>query len=428
MDGINRPDGIKHNRFDSDELNSPQEKRKIIPNHPEPEDERVTNRSIGEYQIQKNTVPHRRNEADDGYVSDNSNHASSSDSEQNRAYQNTVLSKPLVKLLKKCFADEGGVKSEILEGVNTCIILRDTKNQPRFIFKPSNGESALGRYGEVISYGIPTGKFYLREIVPMLFDDEQFFPVPETFIWKLDSLGSCQKFVPDATPMGRKIIQMERVDFIDKEDLARLAILDIIIGNQDRHLNNILISGNRAFGIDHGLSMSSLPDEEINIETPDISQYKQEISEDIIGFCQRLYLTKRVKIQEKLLALGIEKTAVKCCMERICILYELLIRGRKQDVSFSVHEVAHLGKFLSKYVIANDFEKVILPKINGLLKLKKEVNEVLENGTRTEKIRVKYNAQFPTKKFIQDEMAKMLMISVDEAANLWNSAFWPVIK
>ena len=46
---------------------------------------------------------------------------------------------------------------------------------------------------------------------------------------------------------------------IDEEQFQLLAILDVIIGNLDRNLGNILVGENQIVAIDHGLSFPDFP-------------------------------------------------------------------------------------------------------------------------------------------------------------------------
>lgn len=469
MDNINKPtdSGTMGIMSGSGVLHSPPAVKRFTPYASYHDIARVPKKSLNEYKIEQIDPLQYEDMDDHGYWSDESSNPSTPDREElgdisqrstaksrKRPLSESSDSEPIsrqrakvglyalgknsvksiiplssdVKLLEQCTVEKPGNGSVIVEGLNSIFILKDSEQRPQFIFKPAKGESEFSRNGEPLSTGISAGTFYIRELVPMLLNEEEFFPVPKTFVWEFDSPGSCQRFVPDATTMGRKIIRGESTDSIDKDDLKRLAILDIIIGNQDRHLDNILISENHAIGIDHGLSMSRSHDDKLKIDTPNIPQYKGKVSDEVIDYCQSLYLEKSVNLQQNLLDLGVEPEAITCCLQRIKILYELLTASRKNEVYLSVHEIVHCVMFLLKHSSDDDFEQSTLSKIDELVNLKKEINELFQNGKRSQILRIKHNAQLPNKKFIQDEMAKRLNIPAEDACHLWRSAFLPVLE
>lgn len=66
--------------------------------------------------------------------------------------------------------------------------------------------------------------------------------------------GSCQKWVEDSEePCGGDFETLDCIDIKENhlDDLSKIFIIDMIIGNRDRHSGNVMISGNNCRGIDN---------------------------------------------------------------------------------------------------------------------------------------------------------------------------------
>ena len=66
-------------------------------------------------------------------------------------------------------------------------------------------------------------------------------------------LGSCQKWIPDGREPYRKEFGIRgiRIDEKHFDDLAKIFVQDIIVGNRDRHHLNVVIKGDKCYAIDN---------------------------------------------------------------------------------------------------------------------------------------------------------------------------------
>lgn len=129
----------------------------------------------------------------------------------------------------------------------------DGKVVGKALFKPDIGEQAWPWE----SYGIPTGEQYIREAVADTLDELfGWNVVPPTEIRVAnfrgkDEVGSLQQWMD-----GRMYVIDPRKD---EDDIFRMALLDVVMMNRDRHSGNMLRVDNDLWAIDNGLSMGSLP-------------------------------------------------------------------------------------------------------------------------------------------------------------------------
>lgn len=73
--------------------------------------------------------------------------------------------------------------------------------------------------------------------------------VPKTTVRDFGGeIGSIQEWMPRSREPGVDMLSEPQF----RRDVFRIAALDFIIGNTDRHRGNILVKGNRLYAIDHG--------------------------------------------------------------------------------------------------------------------------------------------------------------------------------
>jgi hypothetical protein len=148
-------------------------------------------------------------------------------------------------------------QKELDGGINggTSVALR--KDGKRSVFKPIIGENK-GTYGQRLRQGIQPGTFWKREIGASLVARaiEMDHLVPETTVAKMnDNVGSSQLFSERSTKAS---MLPERDWFGNRQDIGKAAVFDYLIGHEDRHEGNWMISPlGRMVLIDNGLSFPS---------------------------------------------------------------------------------------------------------------------------------------------------------------------------
>lgn len=130
-------------------------------------------------------------------------------------------------------------------GVNAAFLVRFEEGGMG-VYKPIEGEHAK------VDRSIPQGELARREVAAFQVDRMFGFGlVPTTRLWKGPrGVGSLQEYVESA-PHGRPAGEYQ------PPEQDRMAALDYIIGNTDRHRKNYLTApGGRLVAIDHGYSFS----------------------------------------------------------------------------------------------------------------------------------------------------------------------------
>lgn len=182
---------------------------------------------------------------------------------------------------------EGVMPLPVLKGFSGTWIMRDVAYRKVAIFKPFDeemgaphnpaGDHLRGVLGSfMIRSGIPSGESYLREVaVYQISHYLGFSVVPETLVASFQSAyfyGVRRHFLRDAGPpkIGSLQLYIDRAQgfgSLNKKFLDKLAhgllhpifLLDMIVGHDDRHGQNILWDGYKAWAIDNGLALSATP-------------------------------------------------------------------------------------------------------------------------------------------------------------------------
>ncbi len=146
-----------------------------------------------------------------------------------------------------------------LKGGLNLVRLLDLQGDGQAVFKPVTGEAVItDRYTgkqRGARPSIPLGSSWQREVAAYRVADDLGMGglVPETSTRDVgDQYGSVQQYVPHALT-GRELPPEQR--YGKDGDSERLAVLDFLIGNTDRHEGNWLVSADgKLTGIDHGMS------------------------------------------------------------------------------------------------------------------------------------------------------------------------------
>lgn len=153
------------------------------------------------------------------------------------------------------------------KGLNGAYLLTSSipgsKDKPEWVFKPRSQEAENS--GEALKSGISRGSSCINEVAAFLLDHEGFAGVPETKATfanvqlaksQLVDFGSLQRFIEhdgSCEEYGSSLF--------DADNIHRIGLFDLRIGNCDRHEGNILVVRDReqvrAVPIDHGYCLPS---------------------------------------------------------------------------------------------------------------------------------------------------------------------------
>lgn len=201
------------------------------------------------------------------------------------------------------------------------VILVDIKDDGKGIFKPKYGEQ------KDLRDGVKAGTYFLRERATYLVDLFLGLDlVPPTTIREIDNqAGSIQQFVEDAS------VSFLYEGAIKKEWRIKLAVLDYVVWNSDRHEGNFLIKndGTRIFAIDNGLTFG--PDSYAYTG----GLYNNTVSDLTIQKLKAFTTSNNVSVLSTLLEelIGTEET--EACVARIQKITELAQMGEITPQKFA---------------------------------------------------------------------------------------------
>ncbi len=198
-------------------------------------------------------------------------------------------------------------------GCNKSLVVK-IEGDGKAVVKPKNGEKGgLRRH-------ISKGTYYRREVavssVAKIVGMNDL--VPETYVRNDPKHGPCsiQTFVengknPDSTssPYGRSTT-----------DVARAALLDFVVGNQDRHSGNYLVAGGELKLIDNGLSFATKGGYLRSRMIDRASEKNMEIPKEVY----ETFVSKRGEIETTLRSHKIEEEAISNMGKRYDSLARLM--------------------------------------------------------------------------------------------------------
>jgi len=152
-------------------------------------------------------------------------------------------------------------------GLNGAYLLNSSvpraKDKPEWVFKPRSQEAE--KAGQALKSGVVRGTSCIKEVAAFVVDHDGFAGVPETRAMVIDvqlaksrivDFGSLQRFIEhegSCEEYGSSLFEADNIH--------RIALLDLRIGNCDRHEGNILVVRDkeqlRAVPIDHGYCLPS---------------------------------------------------------------------------------------------------------------------------------------------------------------------------
>lgn len=175
--------------------------------------------------------------------------------------------------------ESGVAPRQLLAGKSGSYLMYDSQHRPIAIFKPFD-EEFLAPYNPVgfvgplaqraVRFSCRVGEGCHREVAASLVDELLGLGVvPQTVYARFASphfsrekIGSLQAYMRGLTPLERTNSPL--LDTIPLKQIQSLILLDIIIGNLDRHRHNILIAPGALVVIDHGLSFPDCVRDELS--------------------------------------------------------------------------------------------------------------------------------------------------------------------
>jgi len=139
-------------------------------------------------------------------------------------------------------------------GTNTFYFLhlRERGREIKTIYKPSSGEKEGPTESQGLRPGIPRGSYFKRDWLTYMVDRAVGMGVVPTTVMRREKggIGSVQKWIE-----GAKTLLEDSTRKINEEDEIKIAVLDAITGQQDRHKGNYVVAEDgRGEAIDNGLS------------------------------------------------------------------------------------------------------------------------------------------------------------------------------
>ncbi|WP_174526231.1 hypothetical protein [Micromonospora maritima] len=172
------------------------------------------------------------------------------------------------------------------------------------VYKPNVPENEFVQ----VRSTIPENQLAAREVAASRLDEDLGFGlVPTTARWDgPHGAGSMQEFVENAHP-GRPVTDYSL------PERERMAVLDYISGNTDRHMGNYLTGPDgRLVAIDHGYSFPESNAEPLRSDFV-AQQRNQPLSPDTMA---RLQSTDPAVLADRLRATGLNENAVSGAMDR----------------------------------------------------------------------------------------------------------------
>ncbi|SBT69006.1 Phosphatidylinositol 3-and 4-kinase [Micromonospora sediminicola] len=172
------------------------------------------------------------------------------------------------------------------------------------VYKPNVPENEFVQ----VRSTIPENQLAAREVAASRLDEDLGFGlVPTTARWDgPHGAGSMQEFVENAHP-GRPVTDYSLAE------RERMAVLDYISGNTDRHMGNYLTGPDgRLVAIDHGYSFPESNAEPLRSDFV-AQQRNQPLSPDTMA---RLQSTDPAVLADRLRATGLNESAVSGAMDR----------------------------------------------------------------------------------------------------------------
>lgn len=214
------------------------------------------------------------------------------------------------------------------------------------IFAPNNpiGPALQGAMGlRKLRPGIRVGEAAHREVATYLVD--QFFSfgiVPRTYYASFthaaffsahenrlvrqamkEKYGSFQEYVEGFSPLGK--LSFESHKSIALEEFQLLVLLDVIIGNLDRNMGNILVDEGKIAAIDHGMTFPDIHGGYSYWYWEHFEQGKEPLKPALIKILTHFPYQKLAWILKK--RCMIQETSLERMRERVMLFKEAVVAG-----------------------------------------------------------------------------------------------------
>lgn len=204
------------------------------------------------------------------------------------------------------------------------------------IFKPAKGES------QEMKAKTSVKEFYPRECAAYLISEHFGFDiVPPTIIREVDGeIGALQLFLDHETHMNYSQLE-DSGESHDSEDWGQIAVLDWILANCERHVENMMVDRNdhsKLFAIDHGIILNGYNYSEMILRGPSLQLTMESVpgnrrgeSRDVIkknevpdGILEKLHrgLEDHEALTCKLAEIGIPESEIDSFWSRVADIYQ----------------------------------------------------------------------------------------------------------
>lgn len=294
-----------------------------------------------------------------------------------------------------------GKSDTTFAGLNGSYFLLNEEGKKLFVFKPMAEEKEVAE-------GIKCGEGVRREHLASVLNENQTFPIPFTcFVNLQGQIGSLQTFMEGCrglADIGFDGKLKEYIPCLPKRDLQASLVFDVLYGNVDRHLGNILCAmegeGNvclpkKSYMIDQGLCLSSSSSDPLKIEQLVLPQLSETWD---LSFINEILNLDILKIQKTLEQHGISQEAISRTLRTAALIKKVLRFALSTPTAKSTITAYDLGLIIrsNQYKLWSDKETEPLVKfLDHVVDVKKKILEENPSRGKIQVLRKKFVNEHP---------------------------------